>query len=107
MRPASGTATCGFGNDVSQRASAFWTTTHTSEQETCSGGMGFTSSPKGMISTFKTYYLRRSIFQLLEDTDRPNKPKICEWWKAYNVSDAINNIKASWDEVKSTTINGA
>ncbi|KYO33913.1 hypothetical protein Y1Q_0024527 [Alligator mississippiensis] len=61
---------------------------------------------RSVISIFKTCYLRRSISQLLEDTDGPNKPTIREWWKAYNVRDTIN-IKASWDEAKSTTINSA
>ncbi|KYO47110.1 hypothetical protein Y1Q_0014020 [Alligator mississippiensis] len=37
-----------------------------------------------MISTFKAYYLKRSISQLLEDTDGPNQPTIHEWQMAYN-----------------------
>uniref|UniRef100_S4RNI2 HTH CENPB-type domain-containing protein n=1 Tax=Petromyzon marinus TaxID=7757 RepID=S4RNI2_PETMA len=61
----------------------------------------------GVVSTFKAYYLRRTISQLLEGTDGPDKPTVRDCWKAYNIRDAINNIKSSWDDVKQSTMNCA
>jgi hypothetical protein len=49
--------------------------------------------------------------QLLKDTDdfdNPgSKPTIREWWKCYNIKDAIDNIQASWEEVKTSTLNAS
>jgi hypothetical protein len=49
--------------------------------------------------------------QLLKDTDdfdNPgSKPTIREWWKRYNIKGAIDNIQASWEEVKTSTLNAS
>ena len=50
---------------------------------------------QGVISNFKIYYLRRTFKQLLNAIDGPEKHKIPEFWKNFNVMDAINNISES------------
>jgi len=61
---------------------------------------------QGVISTFKTYYLRRSLKLLLNKTDGANKPTIQEIWKKFDVMKAIEIISDSWDEVKPSCMNG-
>ncbi|MPC40286.1 hypothetical protein E2C01_033842 [Portunus trituberculatus] len=41
---------------------------------------------------------KRITQQLIKGTDGPGKPTISEWFKSYN-------IKSSWDEVKTSTMN--
>jgi hypothetical protein len=66
---------------------------------------------QGVISTSKAYYLHRTMSQLLKDTDdfdNPgSKPTIREWWKHCNIKGAIDNIQASWEEVKTLTLNAS
>lgn len=61
---------------------------------------------QGVIATFKAYYQRRTMKQLLDATDGPDKPTIKEFWKGYNIKNAIDNIAASWKEVSAATMNG-
>ena len=54
---------------------------------------------QGVISTFKAYYLRRTFRQLINKTDGENKQFITNFWKNYNIMDAVDNISLSWNEV--------
>ena len=44
--------------------------------------------------------------QLVEGTDGPDMPTIKEFWSAYHIKKAIDNINASWKEVTDKTMNG-
>ncbi|XP_051868769.1 tigger transposable element-derived protein 1-like [Pristis pectinata] len=61
---------------------------------------------QGVIANFKRYYLRKTFKQLINATDREGKPTVREFWKSFNIMNAIDNIAESWDEVKVSTMNG-
>lgn len=61
---------------------------------------------QGVISNFKSYYLRRSFKMLLSETDGPDKPTMQQFWKSFNILKAINIISESWEEVKPSCMNG-
>ena len=61
---------------------------------------------QGVISTFKSYYLRRTFKLLLHETDGQDKPTILEFWKRFNIMKAIEIISDSWEEVKPSCMNG-
>lgn len=58
---------------------------------------------QGAIATFKAYYLRRTLRQLIKETD--GKSSIKTFWKNYNIMDAVHSISESWKELKLTTMN--
>ncbi|KAK4307354.1 hypothetical protein Pmani_020873 [Petrolisthes manimaculis] len=63
---------------------------------------------QGIISTFKAYYLRRrTMRQLLDAIDKPDKPTIKQFWSNYNIKKAIDNIDAAWKEVSENAMNGS
>lgn len=61
---------------------------------------------QGVISTFKSYYLRRTFKLLLSETDGQDKPTMLEFWKKFNIMKAIEIISDSWEEVKPSCMNG-
>ena len=61
---------------------------------------------QGVISNFKAYYLRRTFTQLFEKTDGQNKQSIRDFWKNYNILDAVENINLSWNEVTEKCLKG-
>lgn len=60
---------------------------------------------QGIIATFKKMYLRQTFRKMLEAIDGPHKPTLREFWRKYNIADAIANIKPSWCDIKNTTMN--
>lgn len=54
---------------------------------------------QGVISTFKAYYQRRTMSQLINTTGSPDKPTIKQFWANYNIKKAIDNADAAWKEV--------
>lgn len=62
---------------------------------------------QGVIANFKRYYLRKTFAQLVNATDGHSKPTVREFWKSFNIMNAIDNISESWDEVSISTMNGA
>ena len=62
---------------------------------------------QGVISTFKSYYLRRTFKLLLSETDGQDKPTMLEFWKQFKIMKAIEIIFDSWEEVKQSCMNGA
>lgn len=61
---------------------------------------------QGVIATFKAYYQRRTMKQLLACIDTPDKPTMKQFWKDYNIKKGIDNIDESWKEVSKSTMNG-
>lgn len=61
---------------------------------------------QGVISNFKAYYLRRTFQQLNDKTDGENKESIVQFWKKFNIMDAIGNIDIAWQEVTEKCMNG-
>ncbi|UYV62516.1 CENPBD1 [Cordylochernes scorpioides] len=61
---------------------------------------------QGVISTFKSYYLRRIFKLLLSETDGQDKPTMLEFWKKFSIMKAIKIISDSWEEVKPSCMNG-
>ncbi|KAL7854460.1 hypothetical protein SRHO_G00166500 [Serrasalmus rhombeus] len=61
---------------------------------------------QGVIASFKAYYLRRTIAMALGATEKNKDLTLKDFWKSYNIHDAVKNIADSWDEVKQTNMNG-
>ena len=54
---------------------------------------------QGTIATFKAYYLRRTFKQAITETTGDDTISLTEFWKKYNIKQAIQNIDESWQEV--------
>nr|XP_032834220.1 tigger transposable element-derived protein 1-like isoform X5 [Petromyzon marinus] len=59
---------------------------------------------QGVIRTFNVYYMRRTMEQIVANTDK-DVQTIREFWRSYNIMDAIDNINEAWNEVAQTTLN--
>jgi hypothetical protein len=57
-------------------------------------------------TTFKQYHLRRTINQAIRAIDKEGGPTLREFWKSYNIWNAVNNIGVFWAEIKGSTMNG-
>ena len=60
-----------------------------------------------VIATFKAYYQRRTMAQLVQAMDNNPDLTIQEYWRMYNIKKGIDNIAEAWNEVDSTTMNAA
>lgn len=61
---------------------------------------------QGVISNFKAYYLRRTFKQMFEKADGEEKQSIREFWKNYNIMNAVENINLSWNEITERSLKG-
>ncbi|XP_007937436.1 CENPB DNA-binding domain-containing protein 1 [Orycteropus afer afer] len=60
---------------------------------------------QGVASIFKAHYLRRIFEHILEATDGEDKATIREFWRNYDIVDAVDNIAVAWEELKPATMN--
>ncbi|XP_068227389.1 tigger transposable element-derived protein 1-like [Palaemon carinicauda] len=61
---------------------------------------------QGVIASFKAYYLRRTIAMASQATETRKDLTLNDFWKSYNILDALKNTADSWEEVKMTKMNG-
>lgn len=59
---------------------------------------------QGVIATFKTYYLRTTFKGIVEAVQ--SDIIVRDYWKSYNILNAITNIDSAWDEVSQSCMNG-
>ncbi|XP_029781020.1 tigger transposable element-derived protein 1-like isoform X2 [Suricata suricatta] len=62
---------------------------------------------QGVIGTFKAYYLRRMLSQLVRETTGEDRPSVREFWRSYTVVTAVDNIAGAWAELQPAVLNGA
>ncbi|XP_005608571.1 tigger transposable element-derived protein 1 [Equus przewalskii] len=60
---------------------------------------------QGVASVFKAQYLRRTFEHILEATDGEDTAIIREFWRNYNIMDAVDNIAVAWEELRPATMN--
>ncbi|XP_039702515.1 tigger transposable element-derived protein 1 [Pteropus medius] len=60
---------------------------------------------QGVTSTFKAHYLRRTFEHILEATDGEDTAVIREFWRNYNIMDAMDNIAVAWEALRPATMN--
>lgn len=58
------------------------------------------------IATFKQYYMKTVISQPIRATDKEGGRTLKEFWKGYNIWNAVNTIGNSWAEIKECTMHG-
>ena len=61
---------------------------------------------QGVISNFKAYYFRRTFKQMFEKTDGEEKQSMREFWKNYNIMNAVENINLFWNEITERSLKG-
>ncbi|KFD63957.1 hypothetical protein M514_23948 [Trichuris suis] len=62
---------------------------------------------QGIIATFKAYYLRETFAQALARTTGEGALSLLEFWRKYNVKNAIENIDRAWQEVSGSSMRSA
>jgi hypothetical protein len=60
---------------------------------------------QGVIASFKAYYLRRTFERLIQAVNKEDGPTIKEFWKSFNVLDAVKIIK-EWNAVTESNLKG-
>jgi hypothetical protein len=59
---------------------------------------------QGIVSTFKAYYPRRTFAQAVQATMEEDAISLTDFWKKFNIRQAILNIYESWQEVTANTM---
>ncbi|GCC33616.1 hypothetical protein chiPu_0012086 [Chiloscyllium punctatum] len=54
---------------------------------------------QGAIAAFKAYYLRRTFRKLIAATEGDNKDSVLQFWKSFNIKNAIDIIVEAWGDV--------
>ncbi|KAK8401040.1 hypothetical protein O3P69_002667 [Scylla paramamosain] len=64
------------------------------------------SMDQDVTTTFKAYYQRCTMKQLITASNGEGRPTIKQFWAKYNIKKAIDNINKSWMLVNEQTVNG-
>ena len=56
----------------------------------------FQPMDRGVIATFKVYYLRQTFMELVRDFDRSGKT-MNDYWRSLDILKVINNIDTAWE----------
>lgn len=59
---------------------------------------------QGVASAFKAQYLKRTFEHILEATDGEDTAMIREFWRNYNIMDAVD-IMVAWEALRPATMN--
>jgi hypothetical protein len=59
-----------------------------------------------VMTTFKRCYTKRTIKKAIRAIDKEDGPTLKEFWKGYNIWNAVNNNGDFWAEIKEPTMNG-
>ncbi|XP_038599347.1 tigger transposable element-derived protein 1-like [Tachyglossus aculeatus] len=62
---------------------------------------------QGAIAAFKAYYLLRTLAKLSEATGGDGGPSVRDFWRSFNIRNAINLIVLAWADVPPSCLNGA
>ncbi|KFD46494.1 hypothetical protein M513_12636, partial [Trichuris suis] len=62
---------------------------------------------QGVIATFKAYYLRQTFEQAVAEATGSNAVPFFQFWKKYNIRDAIENVYQAWQKVSGSTMRSA
>ncbi|XP_045129328.1 tigger transposable element-derived protein 1-like [Portunus trituberculatus] len=62
---------------------------------------------QSVIATFKAYYQRHTMAQLVQTLDSNPEVTIQQYWRNYNIKKGIDNITTAWNEVDNKTMNAA
>jgi hypothetical protein len=57
-----------------------------------------------VIAAFKAHYIQGTFSQLIDDVDN-QQVSIKEFWKSYNIMNAINNTEEAWKKVSQHCLN--
>ncbi|XP_028921782.1 tigger transposable element-derived protein 1-like [Ornithorhynchus anatinus] len=61
---------------------------------------------QGVFTVFRVYYLRRMLGELMEATAGEGRPSVREFWKGFNIKNAIDLLALAWTDVAPACLNG-
>lgn len=61
---------------------------------------------QGVIANFKALYQRKTMRKLISFLDNHAEATVKEFWKAFNIKDALDYMVEAWDEVSTSCMNG-
>lgn len=61
---------------------------------------------QGVIFTFKAYYLRITLKEMIKAIDTNSNQTVKDYWRSYDILKGIKNLKSAWDEVTTNCLNG-
>lgn len=61
---------------------------------------------QGIISTFKAYYLRKTLEEMIRSIDSDARETVKNYWRSYDILKGITNLRFAWDEVTSKCLYG-
>ncbi|XP_067125448.1 tigger transposable element-derived protein 1 isoform X1 [Centruroides vittatus] len=61
---------------------------------------------QGVVTAFKAYYLRRTFEEILKAVDTEENLTVREFWRKFNILDAIKIIVDAWNEITELNLKG-
>ena len=68
--------------------------------------MDITALDQGIISTFKTYYVKQTFRYILDKVTNDNKLTVVAAWKQFSIYDYIEHAELALRNLKQSTLNG-